>query len=367
MRKSLNFAIASKPVLVVAPGHKGRGGIDSVVRLHQSTWVWSTFCRLLPTYDDSNSIKKIWAALKAYCLAPLLIGQSKIVHFHLAAQTSMMRKFPIFIMALILRKKTIVHIHAGSEQSLFAETPKWLWKTILTRADKIIALSPSWATRILDHVNSAQVKTIYNPVKSFESSDKRPGSKTIVLYAGKLESRKGFDLLIKAAPQILDRHQDVEFWFAGHGDIDRARRIADALGVNKQVRFIGWIPAEDLESIYKMATIFCLPSYSEGVPMAVLEAMSHGLPVVCTPVGGLPDFITNNVHALFMGCGDVKSLTDAVLKLIDDPDFSYRIAQNGRGVVLEKFSLEKIADNLADLYAELGVHSFIGLREVANA
>src|ERR1700760_4156445 len=117
-------------VLVVGPS-ESLGGIAAVMRVHASMHLWDTAkCRLLCTYNERSSLSKILSALKAYFLAPFLIYRSTLVHVHLAAQKSMMRKLPIVLLAKAMRKPYIIHLHAGSESSLFEQTPAWLVRLI---------------------------------------------------------------------------------------------------------------------------------------------------------------------------------------------------------------------------------------------
>ena len=112
--------ISNPRVLVVAPGHHGRGGIDSVIRLYQSTDMWKEMsCRMLPTYDDKNLLRKVWAAISGYLLAPAAFLHAEIIHVHLAGEISLLRKIPMLALAKVLRRPLIVHVHACSEESLF--------------------------------------------------------------------------------------------------------------------------------------------------------------------------------------------------------------------------------------------------------
>jgi glycosyltransferase involved in cell wall biosynthesis len=310
-------------------------------------------CRMLSTYDDRSSAKKIWAALRAYALSPLEVFRAQIVHFHLAGEISLLRKLPIVVLSVGLRRRFIVHIHACSEESLFVKTPRWAWKFVLEKADLVLALSPSWARIIEGHSAKAKVEVLSNPVKTFFSAPLMNSLRPRVLYVGKLEARKGFDVLIAAAAITLQEFPNAEFWFAGHGDLQAAHKQAEQLGIQNQIRLLGWQSGEELEEIYNKADLFCLPSYNEGVPMSVLEAMSHGLPVVCTRVGGLPDIVREGENGLFVEAGNPHSIANALLRLLRDPSFAKSIARAGRETVLESFSLDMVARRLESIYHEL--------------
>ena len=279
-------------VLVVAPGMTSRGGIVSVVRLHMSMPLWKEMrCDLLETYDDGGSWAKVRAACRAYLLAPGKVLRADLVHLHLAGELSLLRKLPIVALARFFRKPLLVHVHASSPESLFSATPAWAVRFVLSNADRVIALSRSWASLIGAQVPGTKTCIVPNPVQTFTPTRAAGARKPVVLFVGRLEARKGYKTLLQAAAIVLRRFPDTQFWFAGHGELEAAAAEAERLGIRSSVCLMGWTNSEKTASLYEQASVFCLPSHNEGVPMSVLEAMSHGVPVVCTRVGGLPEFV----------------------------------------------------------------------------
>ena len=361
--------MASNPrVLVVAPGHRGRGGIDSVVRLYEDTGMWSEMsCRMLSTYDDKSAARKAFAALRSYLLAPALLVRADIVHFHMAGEISLLRKLPVLLMAKALRKRVIVHIHAYSEESLFVRTPRFAWEYSLRAADRVIALSPSWAEAIRLHAPYAEVVVVPNPVKVFLPATDKRNPLTRVLFVGKLEVRKGYDTLITAAATVLKEFPQTEFWFAGHGELDAARDQSQRLGIDGQVRLLGWIAGSELEHIYDQVDVFCLPSQNEGVPMSMLEAMSHALPVVCTPVGGVPDVIVNGKNGLLVTPGSPDSVAAAILRLLRNPELAEAIGRSGHKTVQETCGIVAVAAQMSTIYRDVAAPGAAVLAGVGRA
>jgi glycosyltransferase involved in cell wall biosynthesis len=339
----------NRKVLVVAPSVTARGGIVSVLRLHMEMPLWrEANCELLSTYVDGTTFRKALAALRAYLLAPVKIAKSDIVHVHVAGQFSLLRKLPIALIARLFRKVLVVHVHAFSSESLFEATPSWAIRLVLGHADRIIALSDGWAKVIRDHLPHARVSVIPNPVpeRAVGLKDRR----RIVLFAGKLEPRKGYLTLLQAAPLVLEKYPDAQFWFAGHGELDAASKEAARLGVTGSVHLLGWTNCDTLNSLYQESTVFCLPSHGEGVPMSVLEAMSHATPVVCTPVGGLPEIIVDGENGLFANVGDATSVGKSILHLLDDPAYASSVACAGRRTVQQVCGMKMVEDRLLQLY-----------------
>lgn len=327
-----------------------------MIRLHRRTRTWGAMrCHLLPTYREGGTAIKAITAIWAYITAPFRMMRVDLVHLHLAGQVSLLRKLPIALCAKALGIPFIAHVHASSAESLFEHTPGWAYRLLLGSARRVVALSESWAASIRHHVPKAEVVVVPNPVCSFPlpAQQPRPDRAQAVLFAGKLEARKGYHDLLAAAPLLLPAHPQLQFWFAGNGDLKHAEELARGLGIERSVRLLGWIGETELTRLYSEATIVCLPSYSEGVPMSVLEAMSHGVPVVCTPVGGLPELIEHGRSGLFAVLGDPQSIAQQIGCLLTDPDRAARIGAAGATTVQQKCGLDLVSNKLATLYAEV--------------
>ncbi len=341
-------------ILVVAPGRDTRGGITSVIRLHSRADVWQAMnCRLLSTHDDRGKWRKLTAALKAYIQAPGLVGKSSLVHVHLAGEMSLMRKLPIIALAKAMRRPVIVHVHAQSPESLFIDTPRWAVNYAFRNADLVIALSQNWAEMIRRRSPASNVVIVPNPVLAHRCNTPSGNGCQRVLFVGKLEARKGYADLIQAAKIVHAAFPNVQFWFAGHGELENAGRLAKELGLENSIRLLGWVEEEALTQMWGQATIFCLPSHNEGVPMAVLEAMSHGVPVVCTPVGGLPELIEDGRNGLFARPADPTSIAEAILRLLRDEALQKSIGEAGYRTVHQKCGLQTVSDRLRTIYQEL--------------
>lgn len=339
-------------VLVVGP-YGQPGGIATVIRAHQTLRLWRRAkCRVLSTYDERNAWTKLFAMLRAYVLAVFEIYRSSLVHVHVAAQHSMWRKLPIVLLTKLMRKPYIVHLHAASEESVFVLTPQWMVRLIFLLSYRVIVLSDRWAQIVTTHLPDARVAVIHNPVRRAQFG-RVPDPAGMVLFVGKLERRKGYLELLKAAAQVLVFFPDVTFCFAGNGEIEQAKANARMLNIENSVSFPGWVSAEEIGDYYRRATAFCLPSFDEGLPMAVIEAMSYSLPVVTTPVGGLPDLISDGKDGLFTEPGDSDAIARQLLGLFRNPERAERIGRNAALTVERKCSPLTVERQLHDLYQEV--------------
>lgn len=352
-------------VLVVGPSDRP-GGIATVIRSHRAMGLWGlTNCRILSTYDERSTLIKTAVMLKAYVLAVFEIYSASLIHIHVAAQNSMWRKLPIVLLTKLMRKPYIVHLHAASERSVFVLTPRWIVRLIFLLSYRVVVLSESWATVVKKHLPDARITVIHNPVRRSQIA-RTPDIPEMVLFAGKLERRKGYMELLRAAAKVLKVLPDVTFCFAGHGDIEQAKAEALQLNIQRSVFFPGWIAPEEMGDYYRRATVFCLPSFDEGLPMAVIEAMSNSLPVVTTPVGGLPDLISDGTDGLFVEPGDVDAIAHQLLGLLRDPERAERIGRSAALTIERRCNPALIEREFLTLYREVNAEWMVrrfGIRE----
>ena len=137
-----------------------------------------------------------------------------------------------------------------------------------------------------------------------------------------MDKDKGtFDLLdaIAKVPQPM-LQDSVRFIVAGNGEVERVREIVERLGLNNCVTVFDWVEPEQRDSLLAESDVFVLPSYFEGMPMSLLEAMSWSMPVITTPVGGIPDFVVEGENGLLVQPGDIDGLSSAFAKLANSAD-----------------------------------------------
>jgi phosphatidyl-myo-inositol dimannoside synthase len=149
-----------------------------------------------------------------------------------------------------------------------------------------------------------------------------------ILCVGRLIERKGQHHLIDAVRRVTDEGVDVTLDLVGTGDAQAANQSQVArLGLSDRVRFLGYIPREHIASHYAAADVFVLPSYNEGMSVALLEAMASGLAVVVTPTGGTPELVEPEITGLIFDWGDVDSLTTHLRRLAQDRSLVRRMGE----------------------------------------
>lgn len=349
--------MATHRVLVIAPSRKTRGGITAVVNAYSQTSMWQNWnCYWIQTHIDRGALLKIGYFIKSFFLFLIKLPRYQIVHIHFSEPVSAVRKSFFFVVAYVFRKKIIVHFHSFSPDTTIKSKYKWLYKFLFTKADRAVVLSQFWQDEVRIEIGEkVNPIIIFNPSLSVavRSGRKQSHTTNYILFAGTLNDRKGFKDLIKGFSLIAKKYPDWKIVFAGNGEIESGMALSKQLNIEQQVEFAGWISGSKKEEVFTNASIFCLPSYAEGFPMAVLDAMSFSLPVIATPVGGTTDVFKDDYHLLIFKPGDINELADKLQRLIDSDDLKDTLVANSAIVLRDNFTLSKVTEKVAALYQSL--------------
>jgi glycosyltransferase involved in cell wall biosynthesis len=206
---------------------------------------------------------------------------------------------------------------------------------------------------------------IYNPVELPECTPFDTREKFALLFLGRVGSRKGVIDLIEAVAKLAAQFPEIRLRVAGDGDIRGAARHAATLGISGNIEFLGWVRGEAKLQLLRQATIYVLPSYAEGLPMSVIEALAFGLPVVSTPVGGIPEAVSEGVEGFLVAPGSVDMLAARLAQLLSNPELRKQMGDRARRKAENAFAVECIVPTFDAVYAKLGITPAIGNRDQA--
>lgn len=343
----------NRKILIIATSHKTRGGVTSVVKAHQQGKHWEEFkCQWIETHIDRGGLQKMAYLIKGFLKYMLVVPSADLVHIHASEPVSAIRKAPFMFLSKLLGKKTILHFHAFSPETTIRSKFRWVYDYLFSTADRVIVLSNYWQSELESAFKLGnKVVVLYNPCAEPDLTQVYNRQKHI-LYAGTVNQRKGYADLIKAFSLIANQFSDWKIIFAGNGEIEEGVLLAKELDIASQTVFLGWVNGDAKSKAFQEASIFCLPSYAEGFPMAVLDAWAYGLPVVTTPVGGLPDILEDGVNCLSFVPGDIEALAARLKIMIEDDDLRTNIAIESHRLAHEVFNRDVICNQLADIYRE---------------
>ena len=338
-------------VLVVSTSRKTRGGITAVLKLYEQSQMWKQYhCKWIGTHRDGSKMCKLWYFLKGFAQYTVLLPFYDIVHIHFSLETSAKRKYPFFRFAKMFGKKTVIHLHCGSQ---IDDIWSRVYQMMFVQCDCGILLSESLKKKIEEHIGeSDKLQVIFNPCP-INIDNIRYDKQNNILFSGTLYEGKGYKDLIRAFAKVAPQHPDWKVVLAGNGEEVQARALAEELEITGQVEILGWVSGEQKHKAFCEAKVLCLPSYAEGFPMAVLDAWAYGLPVVTTPVGGVPDVAVDGENMLLFNPGDVETLVEKLELVISDEGLRAKIAEESTKLAKGKFSLDSVTEQVTKIYEEL--------------
>jgi glycosyltransferase involved in cell wall biosynthesis len=230
-------------------------------------------------------------------------------------------------------------------------------------ADQVVAVSNSMKELLVRNgVKDSKIRVLYNAIDPAEGKSTIDGHKVkkeygiredqkIIGVVGRLNPEKGQLVFLKAFRKVLKRFPSVTALIIGEGqDREELEAYCNKHEMRESVRFTGY--QEKISSFYQILDILVLPSLSEGLPNTVLEAMSFGIPVVATSVGGVPEVI-NNENGILVPPGDHETLVDGITRLLQDDQLRRALGIKGKDSLYPRFSPSYRAQQLIELYKNL--------------
>lgn len=355
--KHLTETSRKRSILMIGTDLGTKGGVSAVVS-HYLASPLNDRCRIdyLPSHREGGMAVKITAALKSYGLFfyRLIVSRPDIVHIHAASRGSFYRKSFFVILSKWFGKKVIYHHHGGEFMIFFHNESGWLTRKwigwILKKPDLILTLSENWKENLLTINPALPVQVLPNPVSMPACSCEQNKEPVTILFMGRLVSQKGIMDLIDAAAILSSHALSFTMVFHGEGETERFKERCREKKVEDRVMFKGWVHGKEKEAAYLNSQIFVLPSYNEGLPMGILEALSYGMPVVATRVGGIPDAVKDGVNGFLTLPGDVTALAEALARLIGSPELRIQMGSAGRALAASQFEVSIVTDHLEKIY-----------------
>lgn len=339
-------------VLIVATSKYTRGGITAVIKQHQKGEQWKKFhCTWIGYHIDRSAALKLFFLCQALIRYVVLLPFFQIVHFQFSLRTDAKRTRAFFVLAKLHHKKTIVHLHCGDQlPEIWNETYEYLF----TNADLILVLSESIKKKVQGYIGKEYpIEVLYNPCVTLDETSVFEKRKKEILFAGKLDQNKGWYDVINAFSKIASKYKDWKLVFAGNGEVEQAKALAKQNGISKQCDFLGWVNGEQKKKAFLSASGLCLASYAEGFPMAVLDAWAYGVPVITTPVGGIPDIAEDGKNLLLFNSGDVNTLASQMEKFICNEELRKQLSDESIHLAKTIFNEQTINKQLTRIYQEL--------------
>lgn len=325
--------MSSCDIWMAGPALSAPGGMSAVVCSYRDVGL---FKKASVVYLDTYTHPGLLTQLQVFGRAvlrfgrALLAGQVRLLHVHSASRGSFWRKSVLCAMARWAGVPYLIHVHSG-EFPVFYEREagplgRWWVQRTLRRAHAVLALTPGWAERLQVLVGEVRCTPVPNPVPLPTQVPQPRAVRRRLLFLGRIRQKKGAFDLLRSFARVLHAQPGARLVMAGDGDLAAGMALCVELGISDAVHFTGWIDGPAKAAALQAADVFVLPSYFEGLPIGVLEAMASGLVVVASPVGGVPDLVTDGVQGRLVPPGEVQRLADVLVEVLADTKTSNAMA-----------------------------------------
>jgi glycosyltransferase involved in cell wall biosynthesis len=316
--------------------------------------------RPLDTRGGGHAALSLWFLAKA--LAKLVRGRlgGKLagVHVNMAERLSLWRKSAIIVTCRALGVPAVLHLHAAQLHHYYQGLPsplQRLTRWVFSLPESVVVLGDAARGFVTGELGVApqRVEIVINGVPEPQAPPhKRPASPDArkVLFLGNLSERKGVSDLLRALAKPGFDTARLQVCLAGGGDVPAYQAMARILGVEGFVRFEGWCDQARVAELLAQTDVLVLPSYDEGLPLVILEALAHGVAVVCTPVGEIPSALCDGINACFVTPGDIDGIAAALQKLLREPEQIERLGRNGRLLYEQEFSIARFFASVARIH-----------------
>jgi glycosyltransferase involved in cell wall biosynthesis len=356
--------IDNRPVLILTPGGlENGGGIGRLIGYMVEVWHGKSLppIKVIDTRGPKSGPNSVFLGpfFMLQALARILFHAPRqpLLHIHLAARGSTLRKIIIVRFGRLLGMDMIIHLHEPDYGAFYQHLPGWarpIVRDMFLSATRVVVLGKAAEIAMTDllHVPADRVEIVPNGVPAPASVAKGGNlAEPRILFLGFLSRRKGVHDLIEALARPELRALPWSVTLAGGGAEQQTFEAqAERAGIRHRLTFPGWVDREETRALLDGADLLVLPSYGEGMAMSVLEAMAFGLCVVCTPVGALAEVVEDGVSALVVPPGDVEELAATLAKAIGDPDLRHRLGRGAREAFMRGYNIVDYPDRISAVY-----------------
>jgi glycosyltransferase involved in cell wall biosynthesis len=319
---------------------------------------------IIKSIDFITLLKSIIITIYHLLIYPfvLFFNYPKLVHIHTTDYFQFWENYLHILVSKIFGIKIVLHFHATSFPQFYETSGKIsrrLIKNAFSLADIIVLLSENQkgffeklVTKDKIHVLPNFVNT--NLYKSKGDLNKKSNHQIKFVFIGGEESiRKGIYDVIKSISLVINEIENAHFIFIGRCNTDKVLEMIEKDNLPKYVDLKGYVSDEEKRKILTDSDIFILPSYAEGLPIAILEAMASGLAVISTNVGSIPETIKDGVNGYLISPGDYKALSEKLIFLSKNRELLRKIGSNNIELAKEKYDTDVLIHKIDTIYKKL--------------
>jgi glycosyltransferase involved in cell wall biosynthesis len=322
----------------------------------KQTWDYTLLVKIGP----SSLIKSlIWTSAHLLKFPLVLIRRNpQIVHINTVGYWVFWENAIYAVIAKLFRKKVILHTHGGGFENFYNDSNfifKFLIRQTFKISDKIFVLSPIWRNFFEKLSPREKIFISENFVDTIISNEPMLNRNlneefTVLFVGGQGAKLKGLFDVIKAAEIVKKKTDKVAFILVACSGINGIESLCQRKGLTSTVKILGYLKNNSLAKVFAQSDIFILPSYAEGSPITMLEAMSAGLPVIASFAGSIPDIIQEGNNGFLINAGDYNMLAQKILDLKADSETRNQMARNNIKTIQERYLKDIVLNKLGIEY-----------------
>lgn len=348
----------SRKILMIGEYFKNNapGGMAAVLASYNE---YFEDMRFIPTWRNGNILVKVWYAIYSYItfITYMIFCRSiKIIHIQGAAFASFERNIFFVRFGKLFGKKVIMHMHCADFESYYnpSKHKKRIIDTI-NSCDLFLVLSDSWKDYFINiGCKKEIIQILNNTITPPEFIKSNKDNKYLnLLYLGVIGQRKGIYDILKALKDNKDKFEEkVKLRIGGNQEEEKLKNTILNYGLNDMVVFEGFVSGAKKIECLNWADVYILPSFNEGLPIGILEAMSYGHPIISSPVGGIPTIVKDGENGFLVEPGNSEEIAQAINKLLNDRSLIEILGKNSIKIV-QPFMPENVFATLKNMYKQL--------------
>ena len=343
-------------VIVIFLKLHGRGGVSSVATTLFQAGFFNQNIVIHESSGGEGSFGKLYYALHQLLKFPfrLIRHRPHLLHIHACSGASFFRKIPYVAMGKILGCKILFHVHP-SHFLQFQQQSSWfvrkLIHIVICNCDALAFVNSALCSEFRPKYPAKVMFQIPNPINLniYKAPSQNVIRKKQALFLGAISKNKGVFDIVKAIPIVLHKIPDMKFVFCGDQQIDLLKKEIQNLDLQNAVEVRYWVDFEEKLKLLQTSTVLLLPSYSEGFPIVILEAMACGLPVVSSNVGSIAEAIKDGETGLFITPGNIEMLANRIIELLNNHDLWLKISKKGQ-IAVKNYDVNNITRQLLNIY-----------------
>lgn len=341
----------SDRILTIGPDPKAKGGMASVIAFLAP--MYEPF-HLVVTYKEISKIGKVLlfvnAVLKTfyYCV----FRQIDVIHIHTANYIDFYRNTVLMYIGKLFHKRVLLHIHGSLFYEFYSTHPGYV-ASVCRSADALVTVSSAFVKMLQQYGLNEHIYCLPNCVEFPELfRTEQHHNKLRLVFVGRINEVKGIYDVLECLHKYKEQLQDkVELHIGGIGDEERFLKMMTDYNLSSMIVQHGWVVGKEKEDLFCSSDVFIHPSRFESFGIAILEAMSYGLPVITTLIGGIPDFFENKKSGVAVTPGNVDEIYEAILLFLNDRSYISRMGKYGREEA-KRFTPQQIEQHLQNIYVK---------------